>query len=110
MTADRLTDPDDHFPYKLDEVKALLEANPPLGPDGPDDDRVRAEDYLSADIADASAAYVEAQAAFLTDPGDGTKAAYQGARDKLQAARAAHRANRPAGPVVIGIRARRAGE
>jgi hypothetical protein len=107
---DRLNDPADHFPYKAAEAKALLDENPPLGPDGPDDDRVRAEDYLSADIVEASAAYVEAQAAYLSDPGDGTKAAYQGARDKLQAARAAHRANRPAGPVVIGIRARRAGE
>lgn len=107
---DRLTDPADHFPYKLDEVKALLAANPPLGPDGPDDDRARAEDFISAEIADASAAYVAAQAAFLSDPGDGTKAAYQGARDKLQAARAAHRVNRPAGPVIVGIRARRSGE
>jgi hypothetical protein len=109
MTVDRLNDPGEHYPYKHEQVTALLADNPPMGPDGPDDDRLRAEDYTSPDIADATKAYIEAQAAYLADPGDGTRAAYDGARDRLQAARAEHRKYRTA-LNVVGIRARRAGE
>lgn len=107
---DRLHDPGEHYPYKHDHVSALIAENPPAGPDGPDDDRVRVEDYISQPIADATRDYIDAQAAYLTDPGDATRAAYEQAKADLQAARAAHRENRPAGPVVVGVRARRAGE
>lgn len=106
----RLADPDEHFPYKHADVTALVEENPPAGPDGPDDDRVRVEDFLSQEIADATKRYIDAQQAYLTDPGDGTRADYDAAKDALQKARAQHRAQRPIGPVVVGIRARRAGE
>jgi hypothetical protein len=109
LRAARLADPDEHFPYKHDDVTALRDENPPMGPDGPDDDRVRAEDYISYEIIDASRDYIDAQAAYLTDPGDETKAEYERTRDLLQAARLDHRANR-AGATVVGIRARRAGE
>ena len=110
MSVDRLNDPDEHFPYKHAHVLALVDENPPMGPEGPDDDRVRAEDYLTRAIADATNAYIEAQAAYLRDPGDATRADYRDAAAKLQAARAEHRKNRTAGPTVVGIRARRAGE
>lgn len=106
----RLNDPGEHYPYKHDTVLALLEEDPPYGPDGPDDDRLRVSDFTSRDIADATKVYIDAQAAYLADPGDGTLSAYRAAKDALAAARRAHRVNRPAGPVVIGIRARRAGE
>lgn len=106
----RLSDPGEHFPYKHAEALALLEEDPPYGPDGEDDDRLRVSDYLSREIADATNAYVNAQAAYLADAGDGTRAAYSAAKEALVAARQAHRVNRPAGPVVVGIRARRAGE
>lgn len=109
MSVDRLNDPGEHFPYKHETVTALVAENPPMGPDGPDDDRLRAEDYISPAIADATKAYIDAQAAYLSDPGDGTRAAYHGARDQLQAARAAHRKHRIT-MNVVGIRARRAGE
>ena len=107
---DRLNDPDEHFPYKHEHVCALIEENGPAGPDGPDDDRLRVQDYISQDIADATKAYVEAQAAWLSDPGDATQELHQQAARDLVEARRAHRANRPAGPVVVGIRARRSGE
>jgi hypothetical protein len=106
----RLADPGEHFPYKHEHVLALIDENPPMGPDGPDDDRLRVEDFISREIADATNAYVEAQAAYLADAGDGTRAAYSAAKEALVAARRAHRVNRPAGPVVVGIRARRSGE
>lgn len=106
----RLNEPNEHFPYKRDVVAALLAENPPFGPDGEDDDRVRVEDFTSEAIVDASDGYVTAQQRYLEEPGDATRAEYQRARDALVAARKAHRANRPAGPVVVGIRARRAGE
>jgi len=107
---DRLNDPNDHFPYKHEEAAALVADNPPMGPDGPEDDAVRAEDFLSSEIVDATAAYVAAQADYLNDPGDGTQALVDQTAAELVAARQAHRVNRPAGPVVVGIRARRAGE
>lgn len=109
LRAGRLNDPDEHFGYQHEQVSALVADNPPMGPDGPDDDSVRAEDYISQDIADATRVYIDAQAAYLGDPGDATRAAYDVARDKLQVARAAHRANRGSA-TVVGIRARRAGE
>jgi hypothetical protein len=106
----RLNDPGEHFPYKHDDVTALVEENPPMGPDGPDDDRLRAEDFTSAEIADATRDYVQAQEAYLRDPGDGTAGDYRAAAEALVAARQAHRANRTQGPTIVGIRARRAGE
>lgn len=106
----RLADQGEHYPYKHDVVTALVEENPPMGPDGPDDDRLRAEDFTSQEIADATQAYVAAQEAYLRDPGDATKADYVRARDRLQQARAAHRVNRGGSVNVVGIRARRAGE
>lgn len=105
----RLNDPDEHYPYRHDAVCALVNENPPMGPDGEDDDRVSAEDFMSQEIADASRDYIDAQAAYLTDPGDATREAYEAAKAELQAARAAHRANRT-GATIVGIRARRAGE
>lgn len=110
----RLNDPGEHFPYKHDVVIALLEDNPPMGPGVPDgvdgtDDRSReAADYMSRDIADASADYIDAQAAYLADPSASNKAAYEAARDQLQAARLDHRQGRGAG-FTVGAAARRAG-
>lgn len=109
-TPPELDDPDGHFPYKADEARALVEENPPAGPDGPDDDRVRVEDFLSAGIVAATDAYVQAQADHLRDPGEGTQELLDQAAQDLVAARQAHRANRPAGPTVVGIRASRVGE
>jgi hypothetical protein len=109
LAAARLADPLEHFPYKHDDVTSLVAENPPMGPTGPDDDRVRAEDFISQDIADATGVYIEAQAAYLGDPGDATREAYKAAADVLVAARQAHRANRD-GLTVVGVRARRAGE
>ncbi len=106
----RLADDGEHFPYKHDEVSALIAENPPAGPDGDDDDRLRVEDFISQAIADASAAYVEAQRVYLEDPGDGTKAAYEAAKRTLADARRAHRVNRGDQMNIVGIRARRAGE
>jgi hypothetical protein len=107
-TVERLNDPGEHYPYKHETVLNLIADNPAMGPDGPDDDRVRAEDFIDEAIADASKAYIDAQAAYLTDPG--TRDAYEQAKQDLVAARQAHRANRGDGPTVVGIRARRAGE
>jgi hypothetical protein len=123
----RLADPDDHFPYRHATVRALLDADVPLGPAGPDDRRVTAADVTSPRIADASQAYVEAQAAYLAAPDRGTRSALDAAGDDLIAARRSHRRNRtgpdgkpvgailaiadspPAG-LVHGIRAKRIGE
>lgn len=106
----RLADDGEHFPYKHDDVTALVAENSPMGPEGPDDDRLRAEDYMSQEIADASAAYVQAQRVYLENPGDGTKAEYEAAKLSLADARKAHRANRGNQLNVVGIRSRRAGE
>lgn len=100
----RLADPDEHFPYKHEAVLALLEENPPAGPEGPDDDRVRVSDMISEAIADGSRDYVEAQAAYLADPNEETRATYEVARDVLVEARKRHRANRGDGMAVIGFR------
>lgn len=109
----RLNDPAEHFPYKHDTVIALLDENPAMGPgvpgqtDGADDTSRTAEDYTSRGIADASAAYIDAQAAFLADPSDGNRQAYESARDELVAARLDHRTNRGQG-FTVGAAARRA--
>lgn len=97
----RLNDPGEHFPYKHGEVTALLEENPPAGPNGPDDDSMRASDHMSQQIADATRLYVEAQEAFLRNPGDATQAEYQAAAENLAAARAYHRRGRKH-PVING--------
>lgn len=101
----RLRDPDEHYPYKHAEVTALVAADPPAGPSGPDDDRARVSDFMSQEIADASDGYIAAQAAYLRDPGDATREAYEQAKRLLVAARAAHRANRGAGPTIVANRA-----
>jgi hypothetical protein len=106
----RLADRDEHFPYKHAAVSALIAENPPAGPDGPEDDRLRIEDFLSQAIADASKTYIAAQQGFLRHPGDGTRAEYEAAKAALVAARQAHRVHRGSGINVVGIRARRAGE
>ena len=98
----RLNDPGEHFPYKREAVAAVLEENPPAGPRGEDDDSLRASDFMTTRIADASAAYVEAQAAYLKDPGDGTLANYREAADDLVAARRAQRRKRGGGMAISG--------
>jgi hypothetical protein len=115
----RLSDPDEHFPYKHAAVTELVgQPGLPMGPgvpadagrpgeDGADDGSRTIEDYMSQGIADASRDYVDAQAAYLEDPSDDNRAAYDAARDQLQAARLDHRANREG--LVVGAAARRAG-
>lgn len=101
LGAARLADPLEHFPYKHDAVTALVAENPPMGPDG-DDDEFVAEDYTNQEIADATKVYIDAQAALLTDPGDATQADYRAATASLVAARQRHRAGR-LGVTVGGI-------
>lgn len=98
----RLADPGEHFPYKHDEVLALLQENPPAGPGGENDDSRRVSDFMSTRIADATKAYVEAQAAYLKNAGDATLADYQEAADDLSAARRAHRRKRAGAMIVSG--------
>ena len=108
----RLTDPDEHFPYKHKTVTALLSKSAPMGPgvpgenEGAGDDSRTIDDYMSRGIADASRDYVAAQAAYLENPGDDTQAAYEAARDRLVAARLDHRQNRGDG-FVVGAAARK---
>lgn len=110
----RLADPLDHFPYKLDEVLALIDDDRPMGPGNPDglpgkDDRSRTVgDYITPGIAQASSDYIDAQAAYLETPSDDTRQAYESARDELVAARLDHRENRGQG-FTVGAAARRAG-
>lgn len=92
IRAGRLADPGEHFPYKHATVTALLEENPPAGPNG--DDGKRVSDFMSTRIADASAAYIDAQETYLGDPGDATLAEYQSAAEDLVAARKTHRRKR----------------
>ena len=111
VRAARLTDPDEHFPYKHDEVTSLVAEKPPMGPRGPDDDSLRAEDYMSQEIADATNAYVAAQSAYLESPGDATREEYEAAKADLVFARQAHRIYRGENQGTGFIqRARRAGE
>ncbi len=96
-----LNDPNSHFPYKHDAVIALLEENPPAGKDANDDSK-RVSDYMTVRIADASKAYVEAQAAHLENPGDATKAAYEQAAEDLVWARQIQRRGRGGEMAVAG--------
>lgn len=110
----RLNDPAEHFPYKHDTVSALVAEDPPMGPgvpgdtDGSGDTSRTVADYMSQGIADASRDYIDAQAAYLQDPSEGNRDAYNTARDLLAAARLDHRAGRGEG-FVVGAAARRAG-
>lgn len=114
LAAARLADPDEHFPYKIDAVLELLDANPnmgpgtPDGPDGVDDTSRDVSDYMSREIAAASEAYVAAQEAYLRDHNPENRAAFEAARDELVAARLDHRQNRGQG-FTIGAAARKAG-
>lgn len=101
----RVDDPDEHYPYKYDHVAALVAEDGPAGPSGPDDDRARISDYMSHDIASASGLYVDAQEAYLTEPGDATLAAYRDAKQALLDARRAHRVNRGDGVTIVANRA-----
>lgn len=104
----RLADPDEHFPYRHAAVTDLVAENPPMGMTGPDDVSFLAEDYMTQEIADASGSYIAAQAAYLENPGDATRADYEETKLALIAARQAHRINRDQ-PAPVQ-RARRAGE
>jgi hypothetical protein len=92
-----------HFPYKHDAVLAAVRDDAPAGPDGPDDDRVRAGDFMNEDVANASAEYVEAQAAYYTS-GDADSLH---AAQRLVDARRAHREGRPDGFALTATRAPR---
>ena len=110
----RLASPDDHFPYKAAEVRALIDEDPPMGPgvpgqlDGTEDRSFEVADYITPGIAEASEAYIDAQAAYLADPSTDNRQAYDAAADRLQAARMDHRQNRGE-TYTIGAAARRAG-
>lgn len=110
----RLDDPAEHFPYKHDVVTRMLADGTPMGPgipgqlDGAGDSQRTIDDYMSPGIADASNDYVAAQAEYLADPCEQTRAAYDAARDDLLAARLDHRANRT-DAFVVGAASRRAG-
>lgn len=110
----RLADDNDHFPYKIDEVLDLIDTDPPMGPgipgqvDGADDTSRTVADYITPGIAEATDAYIGAQAAYLENPSDDTRQAYDAARDRLVAARLDHRENRGEG-FTVGAAARRAG-
>lgn len=91
VAAARLADPDEHFPYKHEVVVDLVDKNPPMGPEGPKDASVSAEDFMTRRIADASAAYIAAQEEHLLDPSPATASAYEAAKDDLVAARRTHR-------------------
>lgn len=114
IAAARLADPAEHFPYKIDEVLDLLDTDPPMGPgipggtEGTADTSRSVGDYMTADIAQASHAYVAAQEAWLANPTPENRSEYEAARDRLIAARLDHRSNRGDG-FTIGAAARRAG-
>lgn len=100
----RLNNVDEHYPYKGDAARALLDENPPAGPAGANDARLTASDFISHPIIDASEAYVEAQAAHVANPGDvDAQAAYAAAAEELIAARQRHRANRTS-MAIIGFK------
>ena len=111
VSAARLGDPDEHYPYKLGAALGVLKNDTPMGPAGGDDDSVSAKDYMSDRIARASSEYINAQAAFLADPSDGNRSAFEAAKDDLVAARKTHRRNRvdaagnPVGSVVASTSA-----
>lgn len=91
LRAGKLADPDEHFPYKHEQVSELIAENPPAGRRGPDDDSVRISDFISQDIADASKAYIDAQAAYLADPTRANRRRYEVEKELLVAARRTHR-------------------
>ncbi len=102
IRAGRLADPGEHFPYKREDVAALLAENPPAGPAGKGDDSKRVSDYTSKRIIAATGAYIAAQEAYLQDPGDVTLADYQEKADDLVAARRAHRRRRGGEMAISG--------
>jgi hypothetical protein len=97
----RLADPGEHFPYKREAARAAIEDDTAPAKVWVWDprnglvprDRPTA-DFLPEAVADATEAYVTAQAAYLADPGAGTKTGYEAARDALVAARQVHRRGR----------------
>jgi hypothetical protein len=109
----RLSDPNEHFPYKHQDVTSLLDGEALMGPgipgeiEGAEDDARTIDDYMSRGIADASRDYVAAQAAYLKDPSDANGDSYNAARDQLQAARLDHRRGREG--FVVGAVTRRVG-
>lgn len=97
----RLKDPGEHFPYKADAARQALETPP-----DPDTSNHPEHWYISTAIIDASAVYVEAQAAWLkagssSDRDDDTRRAYDDAAARLVEARRVHRRGRPVAPVVV---------
>jgi hypothetical protein len=106
----RLADPGEHYPYKRADVQQLIDDDPPMGPgtpgelDGSEDRRLGVADFMTPEIADASKDYIDAQAAYLENPAEDTKQAYDAARDVLQAARLDHRQDRGDGFTVTAAR------
>jgi hypothetical protein len=90
----RLNDPGEHFPYKRKVVDALVAKDAPLGPEGPKDASVSAQDFMTPRIAEATDAYIAAQAAYLADSSSANRERYDMARDDLVAARQSHRRTR----------------
>lgn len=90
----RLTDPGEHFPFKIKAARDLVAKDTPMGPAGPKDTSVTAQDFMTERIAEASKAYVDAQAAYLANSTPSSRERYDMARDDLIAARRAHRRSR----------------
>lgn len=88
-TPPELDDPDGHFPYKADAAREALATDP-----DPDTNNHPESWYISEGIIAATERYVQAQADYLTDPGDGTRALMDTAARQLIEARRAHRADR----------------
>ena len=92
-----LDDPDGHFPYKADAARSALAAEP-----DPDTNNHPESWYTSEGIISASERYVQAQAEYLTNPGDGTRALMDRAAQDLIAARRDHRSTRQGVGVQAG--------
>lgn len=92
-----ILDPDGHFPYKAEAARTAL-ATPP----DPDSNNHPETWYTSEPIIDASEVYVQAQAAYLAEPTDGTRAAMDTAAQALVAARQEHRAGRDGVGILAG--------
>ena len=92
-----LDDPDGHFPYKADAAREAL-ATPP----DPDSNNHPETWYTSAPIIDATDRYVTAQAAYLGDPTDESRAAMDAAAQALVAARQEHRTGREGVGILAG--------
>jgi hypothetical protein len=107
----QLDSPDSHFPYKRAVVDELVATDPAMGPDGASDSSVTAQDFMSARISEATEAYVDAQAAYLTDASVTNRELYESATEDLIAARRAHRRYRvdESGRPVMNITARQSG-